>query len=318
MAAGTVGVPPFVSQQRGLLSLPVPWVYNLQSSQQLNMDQGHRPAARPRLLRVGAHKYYTSVVSIGTYHNFTLVHFCTKFIFLYIPAELQAIVLSVASWSSLSLLWFVVYLCDLFQGDPVPLDSKGGDRRAAELGSGPCLYWRGLPGALQRPWLLYKWSGLHLWWGTPWWATNSILCSNCYSRYIHILFSFVLVRRKSKHLQQSWETENMAHWLACNLYSPDFITSPLLPLTSTGDDCSLSSSDLPSSIKDNFESGSVSQESWQLIQGGGVGSGCGQLSPHAHGDSLYFNGCKMRQAVTKPLDLTRARYRYYQNILYLN
>lgn len=94
-----------------------------------------------------------------------------------------------------------------------------------------------------------------------------------------------------------------------------FITPPPLPLTPTGDDCSLSSSDLPSSIKDNFESGSVSQESWQLIQGGGVGSGCGQLSPHAHGDSLYFNGCKMRQAVTKPLDLTRARYRYCQNTL---
>uniref|UniRef100_H3DF31 Reelin n=1 Tax=Tetraodon nigroviridis TaxID=99883 RepID=H3DF31_TETNG len=73
-----------------------------------------------------------------------------------------------------------------------------------------------------------------------------------------------------------------------------------------GDDCSLSSNDLPSSIKDNFESGGVSPESWQSIQGGGVGNGCGQLSPHAHGDSLYFNGCKMRQAVTKPLDLTRA------------
>ncbi|XP_058607158.1 reelin isoform X3 [Onychostoma macrolepis] len=73
-----------------------------------------------------------------------------------------------------------------------------------------------------------------------------------------------------------------------------------------GDDCSLSSSELPSSIKDNFESGSVSQESWSLIQGGGVGSGCGQLSPHAHGDSLYFNGCKIRQAITRPLDLTRA------------
>uniref|UniRef100_A0A673MWP0 Reelin n=1 Tax=Sinocyclocheilus rhinocerous TaxID=307959 RepID=A0A673MWP0_9TELE len=73
-----------------------------------------------------------------------------------------------------------------------------------------------------------------------------------------------------------------------------------------GDDCSLSSSELPSSIKDNFESGSVSQESWSLIQGGGMGSGCGQLSPHAHGDSLYFNGCKIRQAITRPLDLTRA------------
>lgn len=102
----------------------------------------------------------------------------------------------------------------------------------------------------------------------------------------------------------------------CQRHSlPGFITSSPLPLTPTGDDCSLSSSDLPSSIKDNFESGSASQESWQLIQGGGVGSGCGQLSPHAHGDSLYFNGCKMRQAVTKPLDLTRARYRYYQNTL---
>ncbi|XP_023681705.2 reelin isoform X1 [Paramormyrops kingsleyae] len=73
-----------------------------------------------------------------------------------------------------------------------------------------------------------------------------------------------------------------------------------------GDDCSLSSTDFSSSIKDNFESGTVSDESWQLIQGGGVGNGCGQLSPHAHGDSLYFNGCKMRQAITKPLELTRA------------
>lgn len=44
-----------------------------------------------------------------------------------------------------------------------------------------------------------------------------------------------------------------------------------------------------------------------MIQGGGVGSGCGQLSPHAHGDSLYFNGCKIRQTITRPLDLTRAR-----------
>lgn len=76
----------------------------------------------------------------------------------------------------------------------------------------------------------------------------------------------------------------------------------------TGIDCSLWSSDLPNSVKDNFESGSVSEDSWSVIQGGGVGSGCGQLSPHAHGDSLYFNGCKIRQAVSKPLDLSRARY----------
>ncbi|XP_048861285.1 reelin-like [Brienomyrus brachyistius] len=73
-----------------------------------------------------------------------------------------------------------------------------------------------------------------------------------------------------------------------------------------GEDCSLTTIDLPSSIKDNFESGGTSGEHWKLIQGGVVGSGCGQLSPHAHGDSLYFSGCRMRQAVTKPLDLTRA------------
>uniref|UniRef100_W5NEI9 Reelin n=1 Tax=Lepisosteus oculatus TaxID=7918 RepID=W5NEI9_LEPOC len=73
-----------------------------------------------------------------------------------------------------------------------------------------------------------------------------------------------------------------------------------------GDDCSLSSADLPSYIKDNFESEAVTAQNWQLIQGGGTGSGCGQLAPHAHGNSLYFNGCKMRQAVTKILDLTRA------------
>ncbi|XP_062860161.1 reelin [Trichomycterus rosablanca] len=74
----------------------------------------------------------------------------------------------------------------------------------------------------------------------------------------------------------------------------------------TGDDCSMWSSDLPNYIKDNFESGFVSEENWSIIQGGEVGSGCGQLSPHAHGDSLYFNGCKIRQAVTKPLDLNRS------------
>ncbi|KAG8142669.1 hypothetical protein E2320_005880, partial [Naja naja] len=34
-------------------------------------------------------------------------------------------------------------------------------------------------------------------------------------------------------------------------------------------------------------------------------NGCGQLALH-HGDSLYFNGCQIRQAVTKALDLTRA------------
>ncbi|KAE8616335.1 hypothetical protein XENTR_v10008776 [Xenopus tropicalis] len=73
-----------------------------------------------------------------------------------------------------------------------------------------------------------------------------------------------------------------------------------------GDDCSLFNHDLPSYIKDNFESEKVTEINWENIQGGVIGNGCGQLSPYAHGDSLYFNGCQIRQAITKPLDLTRA------------
>ncbi|PIO39297.1 hypothetical protein AB205_0206040, partial [Aquarana catesbeiana] len=73
-----------------------------------------------------------------------------------------------------------------------------------------------------------------------------------------------------------------------------------------GDDCSIFNHDLPSYIKDNFESEKVTEINWESIQGGVIGNGCGQLSPYAHGDSLYFNGCQIRQAITKPLDLTRA------------
>lgn len=77
---------------------------------------------------------------------------------------------------------------------------------------------------------------------------------------------------------------------------------------SPGDDCSVFSHELPSYIKDNFESARVTEANWETIQGGAIGSGCGQLAPYAHGDSLYFNGCQIRQAATKPLDLTRARW----------
>ncbi|KAL8220924.1 UNVERIFIED_CONTAM: hypothetical protein K2H54_056510 [Gekko kuhli] len=73
-----------------------------------------------------------------------------------------------------------------------------------------------------------------------------------------------------------------------------------------GDDCSVFSHELPSYIKDNFESARVTEINWETIQGGVIGNGCGQLAPYAHGDSLYFNGCQIRQAISKPLDLTRA------------
>lgn len=136
MAVGPVRVSPVISQQRGLLSFPIPWVHNLQSSEQLIMDQGHCPATRPCLLRVQLH------------------------LTLLMSYTIQYVVYSFMS----------CLLCLYNQGNPVPLDSKRGNRREAELGSGPCLYWRGLSQALQWPWLLYKWSGLHLWWGIPWWA----------------------------------------------------------------------------------------------------------------------------------------------------
>ncbi|KAG8142668.1 hypothetical protein E2320_005872 [Naja naja] len=58
--------------------------------------------------------------------------------------------------------------------------------------------------------------------------------------------------------------------------------------------------------QDNFESARITEINWEIIQGGVIGNGCGQLAPYAHGDSLYFNGCQIRQAVTKALDLTRA------------
>ncbi|XP_026533029.1 reelin [Notechis scutatus] len=73
-----------------------------------------------------------------------------------------------------------------------------------------------------------------------------------------------------------------------------------------GDDCSVFNHELPSYIKDNFESARITEINWEIIQGGVIGNGCGQLAPYAHGDSLYFNGCQIRQAVTKALDLTRA------------
>uniref|UniRef100_A0A3Q2U7U2 Reelin n=1 Tax=Fundulus heteroclitus TaxID=8078 RepID=A0A3Q2U7U2_FUNHE len=122
---------------------------------------------------------------------------------------------------------------------------------------------------------------------------------------------FRWIQKEGTGERHSWGVDNVYIGEACpGLCSGHgYCTSGVVCICDEGyhgDDCSLSSTDLPSSIKDNFESGAVSPESWQLIHGGGVGSGCGQLSPHAHGDSLYFNGCKLRQAVTKPLDLTRA------------
>ncbi|KAJ6666292.1 hypothetical protein lerEdw1_000564 [Lerista edwardsae] len=91
--------------------------------------------------------------------------------------------------------------------------------------------------------------------------------------------------------------------------------SQLVDTFDDGDDCSVFSHDLPSYIKDNFESARVTEINWETIQGGVIGNGCGQLAPYAHGDSLYFNGCQIRQAIAKPLDLTRAREARMKGVL---
>ena len=58
---------------------------------------------------------------------------------------------------------------------------------------------------------------------------------------------------------------------------------------------------------DGFEGGVVSSL-WSAVVGGGIGLGCGALLPFAHGKTLYFNGCGLREAVTTEMDTTKARY----------
>uniref|UniRef100_A0A0B7ACI1 Reelin n=1 Tax=Arion vulgaris TaxID=1028688 RepID=A0A0B7ACI1_9EUPU len=68
-----------------------------------------------------------------------------------------------------------------------------------------------------------------------------------------------------------------------------------------GPSCLPSSYNLLSRLFDSFEGG-IFTSHWQTISGGGIGFGCGALLPHAHGKTLYFNGCGERQAVTAEMD----------------
>ena len=54
---------------------------------------------------------------------------------------------------------------------------------------------------------------------------------------------------------------------------------------------------------ESFEGG-IYPSNWQTVSGGKIGFGCGALLPYAHGKTLYFNGCGIRQAITAELDLT--------------
>lgn len=101
--------------------------------------------------------------AFGKYHDFMLVH----------PLKLGLCLILYPVLTYIYSMWLVFCLLQFhlvnhlgfvehFQCYPVPLDPKGGDRRASWLGGGPCLHRRGLPRTLQRPWLLHQRSGLHL------------------------------------------------------------------------------------------------------------------------------------------------------------
>ncbi|XP_033105614.1 LOW QUALITY PROTEIN: reelin-like [Anneissia japonica] len=57
---------------------------------------------------------------------------------------------------------------------------------------------------------------------------------------------------------------------------------------------------------ENFEGGLLSSI-WSRVRGGRLGVGCGSLVPHAHGKSLYFNKCGLREAVTVEYDTRNTR-----------
>lgn len=61
-------------------------------------------------------------------------------------------------------------------------------------------------------------------------------------------------------------------------------------------------------LKRMFESfeGGIFSTHWHTVSGGGIGFGCGALLPYAHGKTLYFNGCGLRQAITAEMDTTNA------------
>ncbi|XP_071961497.1 reelin-like [Antedon mediterranea] len=57
---------------------------------------------------------------------------------------------------------------------------------------------------------------------------------------------------------------------------------------------------------DNFE-GSLLASRWSRVRGGRLGVGCGSLVPHAHGKSLYFSSCGLREAITVEYDTRNTR-----------
>ncbi len=73
-----------------------------------------------------------------------------------------------------------------------------------------------------------------------------------------------------------------------------------------GESCKPIRKALPDHMMEGFE-GSLSMSHWALVEGGDIGLGCGSLTPHAHGKTLYFNGCGRRQAITQEFNTYKIR-----------
>lgn len=96
--------------------------------------------------------------------------------------------------------------------------------------------------------------------------------------------------------------------------------SPKLTLLSivlhvfSGNSCEKIVGHLIRKMTDSFEGG-VFRFYWDTITGGGIGFGCGALLPYAHGKTMYFNECGLRQMLTVEMDLRKARWVFCEEYL---
>ena len=91
-----------------------------------------------------------------------------------------------------------------------------------------------------------------------------------------------------------------------NNFSLQFISTSVI--FCKGESCAPTLHRLLQPFRENFESSSNFRRIWERVEGGSrEGMGCGALRPAASGRNLYFNGCRSRQAVTREIDLRRAR-----------
>lgn len=115
-------------------------------------------------------------------------------------------------------------------------------------------------------------------------------------------------------VQKHWESVNFPPWAIDDIYigeaCPDMCNGRgdcrnghcICDSGTYGRTCEPARDTLLQRLIDSFE-GAIYKHYWESVRGGGIGIGCGTLRPHAHGKSLYFNGCGLRHAITQSLNL---------------